>query len=175
MKQYSIVLILISALFISACNKSQSLLQTEISEMEKSVESNNKLDTANCDSLISLYKNYCVLYKDDTICADYFFKAAELSAKAGKYQQAIELYGNTQRFPVYRKVARALFMQGFIAENNLGDKNAAREYYNRFLIKFPQHKMANEVKMLIQSLNITDEMLIQNLKRQNDTLVNANQ
>jgi hypothetical protein len=66
-------------------------------------------------------------------------------------------------------------MQGFIAENNLGDKNAAREYYNRFLIKFPQHKMANDVKMLIQSLNMTDEMLIQNLKRQNDTLVNANQ
>ena len=175
MKHYSIVLIIISALIISACNKSQSSLQTKISEMEKSVESNNNLDTANCDSLISFYKNYCVLYKDDTICADYFFKAAELSARVGKCQEAIELYGNTQRFPVYRKVARALFMQGFIAENNLGDKNAAGEYYNRFLIKFPQHKMANEVKMLIQSLNMTDEMLIQNLKRQNDTLINTNQ
>jgi len=175
MKRKSIFLILTVAIVISACNKSQTSLQTEISELEKFVDLNNNIDTTNCDSLIALYKNYCVIFKDDTICADYFFKAAELSAKAGKYQQAIELYGNTQRFPVYRKVARALFMQGFIAENNLGDKNAAREYYNRFLIKFPQHKMANEVKMLIQSLNMTDEMLIQNLKRQNDTLVNANQ
>jgi hypothetical protein len=34
--------------------------------------------------------------------------------------------------------------------------------------------MIPEVKMLIQSLNFTDEALIQNLKRQNDTLVNPN-
>lgn len=174
MKNYSILLILIAGVLISACNKSQSSLQTEISQMEKSVLVASKVDTVNCDTLISLYKNYCVLYKDDTICADYFFKAAELSAQLGKYQQAIELFGNTQRFPVYRKVARALFMQGFIAENNLHDKNAAREYYNRFIIKFPNHKMTPEVKMLIQSLNFSDEMLIQNLKRQNDTLSNPN-
>jgi outer membrane protein assembly factor BamD (BamD/ComL family) len=174
MKNYSILLILIAGVLISACNKSQSSLQTEISEFEKSVLVASKVDTVNCDSLISLYKNYCVLYKDDTICADYFFKAAELSAQLGKYQQAIELFGNTQRFPVYRKVARALFMQGFIAENNLHDKNAAREYYNRFIIKFPDHKMTPEVKMLIQSLNFSDEMLIQNLKRHNDTLSNPN-
>lgn len=174
MKNYSILLILIAGVLISACNKSQSSLQTEISQMEKSVLVASKVDTVNCDSLISLYKNYCVLYKDDTICADYFFKAAELSAQLGKYQQAIELFGNTQRFPVYRKVARALFMQGFIAENNLHDKNAAREYYNRFIIKFPNHKMTPEVKMLIQSLNFSDEMLIQNFKRQNDTLSNPN-
>ena len=174
MKQYSIILLLIAASILTACNKSQSSLQTEISEMEKSVSVASNVDTVNCDSLISLYKNYCVLYKDDTICADYFFKAAELSVQLGKYQQAIELFGNTQRFPVYRKVARALFMQGFIAESNLGDKNAAREYYNRFIIKFPNHKMAPEVKMLIQSLNFTDEMLIENLKRQNDTLSNPN-
>ena len=174
MKQYSIMLLLIAAIILSACNKSQSSLQSEISEMENVVVASNNIDTANCDSLIALYENYCVLYKDDTICADYFFRAAEMSARVGKYQQAIELFGNTQRFPVYRKVARALFMQGFIAENNLGDKNAAREYYNRFLIKFPNHKMIPEVKMLIQSLNFTDEALIQNLKRQNDTLVNPN-
>ena len=174
MKQYSIILIIVTSVIFSACNKSQTSLQTEISEMEKSVNVASNVDTANCDSLISLYKNYCVLYKDDTICADYFFKAAELSVRLGKYQQAIELFGNTQRFPVYRKVARALFMQGFIAESNLGDKNAAREYYNRFIIKFPNHKMTPEVKMLIQSLNFTDEMLIENLKRQNDTLSNPN-
>ena len=174
MKKYSLILFILTGVILTACNKSQSSLQTEISEMEKSATATSTIDTVNCDSLISLYKNYCVLYKDDTICADYFFKAAELSVQLGKYQQAIELFGNTQRFPVYRKGARALFMQGFIAENNLHDKNAAREYYNRFIIKFPNHKMAYEVKMLIQSLNFTDEMLIQNLKRQNDTLSNPN-
>jgi len=174
MKKYSLILFILTGVILTACNKSQSSLQTEISEMEKSATATSTIDTVNCDSLISLYKNYCVLYKDDTICADYFFKAAELSVQLGKYQQAIELFGNTQRFPVYRKGARALFMQGFIAENNLHDKNAAREYYNRFIIKFPNHKMASEVKMLIQSLNFTDEMLIQNLKRQNDTLSNPN-
>jgi outer membrane protein assembly factor BamD (BamD/ComL family) len=174
MKKYSIILFILTGVTLAACNKSQSSLQTEISEMEKSVSATSTIDTVNCDSLISLYKNYCELYKDDTICADYFFRAAETSIQLGKYQQAIEFFGNTQRFPVYRKVARALFMQGFIAENNLKDKNAAREYYNRFLIKFPNHKMASEVKMLIQSLNLTDEMLIQNLKRQNDTISNPN-
>ena len=174
MKKHTLLLILVSGLILSACNKSQSSLQEDIAKLEKSVLVASTIDTVNCDSLISLYKNYCTLYKDDTICADYFFKAAEISTQLGKYQQAIELFGNTQRFPVYRKVARALFMQGFIAENNLHDKNAAREYYNRFIIKFPDHKMTPEVKMLIQSLNFSDEMLIQNLKRQNDTLSNPN-
>lgn len=174
MKKHTLLLILVLGLILSACNKSQSSLQEDIAKLEKSVLVASTIDTVNCDSLISLYKNYCTIYKDDTICADYFFKAAELSAQLGKYQQAIELFGNTQRFPVYRKVARALFMQGFISENNLHDKNAAREYYNRFIIKFPDHKMTPEVKMLIQSLNFSDEMLIQNLKRQNDTLSNPN-
>ena len=174
MKKHTLLLILVSGLILSACNKSQSSLQEDIAKLEKSVLVASTIDTVNCDSLISLYRNYCALYKDDTICADYFFKAAEMSTQLGKYQQAIELFGNTQRFPVYRKVARALFMQGFIAENNLHDKNAAREYYNRFIIKFPDHKMTPEVKMLIQSLNFSDEMLIQNLKRQNDTLPNPN-
>lgn len=174
MKKYTLLLIFLSGLILSSCNKSQSSLQEDIAKLEKSVLVAPTIDTVNCDSLISLYKNYCMLYKDDTICADYFFKGAEMSAQLGKYQQAIELFGNTQRFPVYRKVARALFMQGFIAENNLHDKNAAREYYNRFIIKFPDHKMTPEIKMLIQSLNFSDEMLIQNLKRQNNTLSNPN-
>ncbi len=158
----------------SACSKSQSSLQNEIVEMEKSVSVESNVDTVNCDSMIALYKNYCVLYKDDTICADYFFKAADLSAQIGKFKQAVELYGNTQRFPVYRKIARALFLQAFISENNLQDKNAAREYYNRFVIKFPDHKMTPEIKILLQTLNMTDESLIRNLKNQTDSIIKSN-
>jgi TolA-binding protein len=165
--------LIITSLFV-ACSQSQTSLQKNISELEKSLSANSSIDTVKYDSLISSYKNYCSLYKDDTICADYFFKAAELSASIGKFQQAVELYGNTQRFPVYRKVARALFMQGFISENNLHDKNAAREYYNRFIVKFPNHKMTPEIKMLLETLNMTDEMLIRSLQNQNDSVKISN-
>mgnify|MGYP003339281366 CR=1 FL=1 len=173
MKKKYVYLLLLTILIITSCTNSQSGLQKEINELEKKVAVTNFTDTVACDSLIHLYKNYCTTFKDDTSCADYFFKAAELSAALGKYQEAVELYGNTQRFTVYRKVARALFLQGFISENNLHDKNAAKEYYSRFVIKFPNHKMTSEVKVLLQSLNMTDEMLIKELKNKNDTITNG--
>ena len=174
MKNNSLILFMIIAGFFSACSKSQSSLQSDIVEMEKSVSVASNVDTVNCDSLIVLYKNYCVLYKDDTICADYFFKAADLSVQVGKFKQAVELYGNTQRFPIYRKIARALFLQGFLSENNLQDKNAAREYYNRFVIKFPDHKMTPTIKLLLQTLNMTDEDLIRKLNGQSDSVITTN-
>lgn len=170
MKKHFYCFLLIAISFATSCSPNQNGLQKEISALESRITVTNISDTAACDSLIKLYKNYCTVFKDDTCCADYFFKAAEVSTSLGKYQQAIELYGSTQRFPVYRKGARALFLQGFIAENNLHDKNAAREYYNRFIIKFPNHSMTPDVLILLQSLNMTDEMLIKELQNNQDTI-----
>ncbi|MFM7016275.1 MAG: tetratricopeptide repeat protein [Bacteroidota bacterium] len=174
MKNRFNILLFCTMLLMVACTQSQSNLQAGIKAMESKIANSTTTDTAACDSVIHLYENYCSQFKDDTCCADYFFKAAELSVRLGKYQQAVEFYGNTQRFTVYRKGARALFLQGFISENNLHDKNAAREYYTRFIIKFPNHKMTPEVKMLLESLNMTDEMLIKQLQQANNTSITKN-
>ena len=162
MKNYLVVIGFALSLMMTACEPPQNKLRTRIEEAEMSLSNDSLADISitKGDSLIAMYLNYNDQYKDDTLCADYFFRAADLSMKIGKAQQAVDLYGKIQRFPNYRKTARALFLQGFISENNLHDIESAKAYYERFLKQYPNHAMAGDVKLMLDNIGISPEEMV---------------
>lgn len=162
MKNCLLVIGFVVSLMLTSCEPPQNKLRAKIEEAEMSLTSDSlvNIPAEKGDALIAMYLNYNDQYKDDTLCADYFFRAADLSLKLGKAQQAVDLYGKIQRFPNYRKTARALFLQGFIAENNLHDIESAKGYYEKFLKQYPNHAMAGDVKIMLDNIGISPEDMV---------------
>jgi len=54
-------------------------------------------------------------------------------------------------------------MQGFIAENYIGDKDAAAKRYEAFLAKYPDHELADDAKFSLDNLSLTDQEIFDKL------------
>jgi len=91
----------------------------------------------------------------------YLFKAAEVAKSLRTFPKSLTLYDWViERYPNYEKAGTAMFLKGFIIENNLGDDIKAKEVYDAFLKKFPTHDLADDVQFLIDNLGKTDEEIL---------------
>ncbi len=128
-------------------------------------------DKAN--NLIGLYIEFADKFQDDSSSGTYLFKAGDMAFRIRQPQQALELFGRVQRYPANAKAAVALFLQGFINETELNDKVKAKEYYESFLQKYPNHELAKDVRITIQNLGKSDEQLVREFEeklKQQDSL-----
>jgi tetratricopeptide (TPR) repeat protein len=156
------------------CTNPQQKMKDMIREKESEFSdiSTQQISKEKADPMIKSYLDFVAQYQDDTTCADYLFKSAELSAKSLQFEQAVDLYGRLQRFPNYRKTATALFLQGFIMENDLHKPQIAKSYYEKFLSRYPNHPLAKDVRLVIQSLEISPEELVKQFE-QNSIMSNT--
>ena len=69
-------------------------------------------------------------------------------------------------FPEFRKSPTALFMQAFIYETTIQDKEKAKEKYSAFIQKYPDHSLTTSAKASLDQLNanISDEELIRSFE-----------
>ena len=86
------------------------------------------LNSAVAESVFKSYKEFATKYPDDTASANYLFKAAELANGMKRFRDAIDLYGQfREKYPDHWKVAVSLFLQAFIYDNDLRDKEFRNE------------------------------------------------
>ena len=105
---------------------------------------------------------YGLVYPKSKSTPEYLFKAAEVAKSLRTFPKSLSLYDwIIDKYPNYDKAATALFLKGFIIENNVGDDNKAREIYNEFLKKYPKDDLADDVQFLIENLGKTDEEILQ--------------
>ncbi|MBK9399577.1 MAG: tetratricopeptide repeat protein [Bacteroidetes bacterium] len=172
---YTLILFLF---ILSSCVRPQVTLQKEIEKEEAALnfDSMPVPDRAKAEQLIALYLKYANEYQDDTLSPSYLFKAGELHVATGKFNEALDLFGRVQRYPNYNKVAAALFLQGFVAENHLRDTTKARNYYEKFIDTYPQHELAGDARTMLQQLSLSPEALIDLFEKNNagmDTVSNS--
>src|SRR5436189_51433 len=124
---------------LAACTSEKQKLVNAIQQKEKELiaDSLRAIDTKKAKEMIELYKTYASKYATDTISSEYLFKAADISNGIGEYHQAIDLYKIVSGKREFRKKAVALFLQGFIYENQLKDYFQARKIYEEFLKQYP--------------------------------------
>lgn len=160
------LLLLMSAL---SCVRPQERLQKEIETAAAALDSTAGTTPSQerVDALVQLCIAYADQYKDDTLAPVYLFKAGELSIASGQFDKALELFGRVQRYPNNNKVAEALFLQGFVSENHLNNKEAAKNYYTRFLQQYPQHALSDDARLLLQQLTLSPEDLMRMFEQQN--------
>ena len=156
-------------LFLTACVRPQEKMQKDIAGAEALMNADTALvpNFHRADSLIKMYLLYADQYQDDTLSPDYLFKAGELCVGVGRFDQAMDHFGRVQRYPNYKRVASALFMQGFVAENHLHNTDKAKECYEKFLKLYPDHALAGDARILLSQLSISPEDLVKMFEQQN--------
>lgn len=174
------VFVAIFALMLfAACNPKQAWKRNSIESAEKILMEQakaGKVDTAMVDGLLADYEGYAAKYPDDTMGATYLFKAADFYRYMHKPLKSIGLYQKIyDNYPAIPKHPYALFLQGFIFENEVGNTTTAKAIYEKFLTEFPNHPIAKDVRVTLNNLGKTPEQLIQEfeLRGQQDSLAKA--
>ena len=169
--------ILLSTLALTSCTNPQQKYRDEISAAEKVLfaDSTMIIDKTKAGELMKLYIAYADQFQDDSSSADYLFKAGDIANNMRQPTEAIALFGRVRRYQTYAKVPVALFLQGFITETELQDYGKAKEYYESFLQKYPNHQLTRDVQASLDNLGKSPEDLIKefeaNQKKQDSLAV----
>lgn len=162
------LLTIVSALFFQSCSPSKEKMLSEISKMETAMKETQKVDSVAVTELISAYQNFASKYPDDSLAPENLYKASGLAVGFGRGVQAVELYETIiTKYPDYNKVAECYFMEAFTYENVIGNIGKASEYYNKFLVKYPGHELADDAKAAIKFLGKSPEEMVREFEQMN--------
>jgi len=151
-------------LYIGCANDNKLENQSTISKLESKLYSDtvNRINFEIAKSLIDEYAKYTQLYPNDTMSPLYAFKAGELNLSMNLPKIAFGYFDQVAtKFPQNRKSSFATFMKGFIYDGPLNDTALARKYYTEFLVKYPNHPLANDAQFSMKNLGKSDEELVE--------------
>jgi TolA-binding protein len=157
-----------AALLLVSCTPAEQRLKDDIAGMEQELFSDTGTmpDSAKANSLIRLYMSFADKYPSDTSSPVYIFRAADLASKSGDVHSAVNIFGKlVKTYPDHRNTPVAVFLQGFIYENQAGDPMKAKPYYEEFLSKYPDHPMAPDVSFSLENLGKSPEELIRSFEK----------
>jgi len=139
-----------------------------IKAYEDTMRAASRLDPRIGKAVITAYMDFVKVYFQDTLCADYTFKAAEIADNMDSPDKAIELYkevyNSYTKFP-YRP--EALFRIANIYELKLNDYANAKLYYNDVITYFPKSPLADGAKAALKNMGKTDTELIREFEKKN--------
>lgn len=169
MKTNQIIILTLSVLFMTliGCTSADKKMQEQISDLEKELFNDSSMvpDAGKAGEMTALYLKYVEQFPGDTLSPVYLFKAADLSSKTNEIHQAVQLFGKLVKdYPEHRHAPIAVFLQGFIYENQAGDPMKAKPFYEEFLSKYPDHPMAADVSFSLENLGKTPEELIRSFE-----------
>lgn len=117
-------------------------------------------------SYVDASEAYALVYPESERTPANLFKAAEVAKSLRTFPKSLSLYDwIIDKYPNYEKTPTSLFLKGFIIDNNLGDVEKAREVYNEFTNRYPDHELADDVEFLIENLGKTDEEILEMIEK----------
>jgi len=159
---YLLVLSFMPFVFFPSC-KGPKNDQQKIEEMEKILmeAQGGALDPQLGNEMIKNYVDFVNKNHKNELAPTYLFRAADIALNMDEPERSIHFLEQIQKnYPEFEKIEDVLFLKGFIYENNIRNLGKAKEAYDEFLNKYPEHEMADEVRMIIQNLGKTPEELI---------------
>ncbi|MDF1699287.1 MAG: hypothetical protein P1U56_25755 [Saprospiraceae bacterium] len=104
---------------------------------------------------------FAIGFPQDTMAAEYLYRAAEMARTIKTYPKALSIFDwIEEKYPNFEKTPTTVFLKGFMLENELNNKEAAREIYNRFLENYPKDDLADDVKFLLENIDKSDEEIM---------------
>jgi tetratricopeptide (TPR) repeat protein len=151
-------------LFLASCGAKMKWEADKISKQENALleaAKGGKIDSIAVNNLLAAYEAFADKYPGDTTAANFLFKAADFYRYMGKPLKSIGIYEKIyHNYPNFDKRPYALFLQGFMFENEVGNTEAAKIKYREFLKAFPEHAIAKDVKLTLENLGKTPEQLL---------------
>ncbi len=131
----------------------------------------NGINKVNSEKYVDVCESYALVYSNDTLSADYLFKAAEITRALKSYGKTISLYDwITTYYPNHKHAPMALFLKGFLLENDLKNPDKAKEIYQSFIDRYPNNAMVNDVKFLISNIGKSDKQIIDEIEKSKPVL-----
>ena len=164
-----IIVCLLSLLcFSEGFGQEQTLIKQKIETLEKQLMQNTEtLNIPLANQLIQQYKAYSFQFKADTTSASYLMKAADISRGIGKCSQSIVLLEKAKmNYPKVKETENILFLQGYIFENCLQDVPKAKQKYEAFIQKYPNHRLTTIAKTSLQYLGKSPAELLKLIEKQ---------
>lgn len=125
------------------------------------------IDTAQGNKLVTLYIQFADTYPDDTLSAAYLHRAAQVANGMGLIDEMVTYYDRViDNYPDYANLDECYYEKG-IALDNAGRKEEARKAYQEFLTEYPDHFLANDIQTSLSLLDMSNELLIEYLNKQN--------
>ena len=166
----------LSYLFVCciACKSEKQKLTEVIQANEHKLfnDSTKMLNPGVSDEQLTAYKEFANAFPDDSISPAYLFKAADLAHGMKKNREAIEIYKTfISKYPDHPKTAPSLFLEAFIYDSELKQKDTAKIIYKQFLEKYPSHPLASSAKASLAQIEmgLTDEQLVKMFEARMDS------
>ncbi len=92
------------------------------------------------------------------------YTSAEVARSLRTFPKAMSLYDwLIESYPDHTKTANALFIKGFILEQDYKRPEEAKLIYERFLRDYPDHDMAASAKFLLDNIGKSDQEILQSM------------
>lgn len=166
---YFLLVILSSALVISCDDnanktKGEINLNDSINYYEQSLFGQsdvNKVDVEGALKLSNFYYQWAIDNKGESLAPEYLLKSADLAMNMKKPVPAINAFNVILKdYPEHKNAPYALFLKAFVYEDILNNTEKAKQYYQEFLIRFPENEYADDVRISLKNLGKTPEELI---------------
>jgi outer membrane protein assembly factor BamD (BamD/ComL family) len=126
------------------------------------------VDVVRGEAAVHAYMAYADKYPQDTLSANYIFKAAEVSSAIKMSQQSVDYFDRfLKEYPQDRKASTALFLKAFVLENDLNKYGEATAAYNLVIQKYPNSSFARDAAACIQNMGKPTEELIKEFEQKN--------
>lgn len=150
-------------------------IQAEIKLLEEEVygEKATRFNEGSALKLANAYVNYQAARPEDKKSGDYLFKAAEITMQLGDYRRSLAHFQQVyEEYPDFKHHPLALFYQASIYDDKLNDDEKAKEIYQQFIEKHPDHDFATDAQILMQNLGKSDEELLREFESRNQEPTN---
>lgn len=120
------------------------------------------------NELVQAYVAYADSHKDSDEAPKYLYEAANLAMNLNNSTEALDLFNRIiYQYPNFEKVPECMFLLGYIYENNLQNYGKAKELYEMFLSKYPNHDFADDARISIDNMGKPLEELVKEFETKN--------
>lgn len=118
--------------------------------------------------LMGEYLDFYNFQHDEPETPDFLYRAGELANYIERPKKAVEIYRNLfEGFPDYPKRVETLNLIAFVYDYELNDKDKARKSYELLIELYPRHKLAEDAKARLETIDLSDEELIKLFESRN--------
>ncbi len=165
-----LVLLFFIAAFISCSADKKEEDREMISQMETTTISDVKaISYEKADSLVNAYLDYVKTYPEDSLCATYLYRAADVYANTKRCEESIKMYDRLiKQYPDNFLVEQAYFLKGVVFSQTCLNKEMAKKAFEEFMKKYPSSPLYSQAQMLLIMDTMKDEMdLIRQFEQKN--------
>lgn len=165
--------LIIATIMLCACESSEqkdTIKIGDIKKMETELFSSTITapDLVKAKQLADMYITYANEHPEDTIAPDFLFKAADINMNLNNPTITIGLFDDIiVNYPNYKNIASAMFLKGFVYEDQLNDYPNAKKCYLEFLDRFPDSDFADDAVVSLNNLGKSPEELIKEFEMKN--------